>query len=314
VVSVVATQPYLWVLGMVGFGLRGGILLLTLPIIVLPTQVEVRFMLGSNLGSTGLTPGFWMLVVAVGAIAAVLALGALYVVAAVEVSAFERATTASGTRDHLGWLALPPFTREVRRTLVRRVFVIEVATLAILAACAVPVVAAIGQATLDEILRPASTDSIYLRVLADVRDPLVIYLAALVVVELLSAAAVRELLVRGTGLRAPEPGTDARRANVGAFVAAAIRPLRSPLRTLLAAAVCWMVSLAAVGAAVWAVGITWQTVTAVFLSTVSLGDVSRDAVLLLVAVLLAGVFGLGLLVCGIASALRSAVWTTAGLR
>ena len=46
-------QSQLWLLGTLSFILRGGLVVMLLPIVVLPTQVEVRLMLGGNLGSSG---------------------------------------------------------------------------------------------------------------------------------------------------------------------------------------------------------------------------------------------------------------------
>ncbi|MEO6350025.1 MAG: hypothetical protein ABIP53_05175, partial [Candidatus Limnocylindrales bacterium] len=60
-VALVAGNRRLWVLGALGSSLRGSILVLLGPIIVLPTQVEVRGLLGNNLGSSGFADSFWFL-------------------------------------------------------------------------------------------------------------------------------------------------------------------------------------------------------------------------------------------------------------
>src|SRR5207247_967864 len=146
--SLVVRRPSLWILGSAGFALRGGILLLTLPIIVFPTQVEIRFMFGANLGSTGLTAGFWTLLGIAGAVGALLATGALWALAAIEVGAFEQAANAPETADQRGWLSPNVGGASRRRQLVERVFTIEAIAVLLLVACAVPLVAAIWTATI----------------------------------------------------------------------------------------------------------------------------------------------------------------------
>jgi hypothetical protein len=311
--AIVAHRPSLWLIGMLGFSLRGGILLLFLPMVVLPTQVEVRFMLGDYLGSAGLTPGFWSLMVIVGAVAAVLGLGVLLLLARLELTAFEELTEAPESAEQRGWreATLSPM---VRRRLIGQVFLVELAALVVLAACAVPLVAAIGQATIDELLRPTSSGSIYLRVLADVRDPLLLCAAAVALIELFSAAAGRVLLVRGAGLRGQPVDRERPATAASAAIAAVARPIRSPLGTLLAAGIGWAVWLAAVLVAVLSIGAVWQVVMASFLSAALTPDLVVDAVLFFLSVAFAAVFVLALLLCGMASAVRASLWSIEAFR
>ncbi|MDQ3937451.1 MAG: hypothetical protein M3253_02080, partial [Chloroflexota bacterium] len=71
--AVVAGQPSLWLLGALGFAGRGGVLLLAIPMLVLPTPIELRILVGSNLGSGGFSPGFYVVLAVAAAVLAVLA-------------------------------------------------------------------------------------------------------------------------------------------------------------------------------------------------------------------------------------------------
>ncbi len=315
--SVVAGQPRLWLMGMIGFALRGGILLLVLPIVVLPTQVEVRFMLGDNLGSSGLTPGFFVLLAAGGAVAAVLAVLVLLTLAVVEVAAFDTVVRASQTAELRDWREPLTLTPTLRRRLVARAFALQLISLLAVALAAVPLVVAVLQATLDEILSPASDASIYLRVLSDVRSALFVFIAAFVVIDLFSASAERELLMRASGLR----GTLAARRLPAAIIDSArhtlARPFRSPVRTIIAAAVGWVLWLGVAVAVSWTLTFTWQQVEATFLALpggAAAAEPAHTLALLVVAALLAAVFSVCLFLFGVVSAVRAALWSVAGLR
>ncbi len=309
--AVVVGQPYLWLIGALGFTLRGGIVLLTLPIMVLPTQVEVRQALGTNLGSTGLTSGFWTLVAAGSAIAAVLVLVGLFALARLELAAFKRLVADPETAEQRAWRTAS-FASSRGGGLISRPFLVQALTVLVLAVFGLPLATAIGQATLDEILRPSSSASIYLRVVGHVGQPLLLFLIALVVLEMLSARATRHILVRAAGLASD--GAARRGSPVVAFIHAAGRLLRSPLRTLRCAALGWLVSIVILIPSMWATSVAWQAARASFLSTTSLVDLLDYPGLVVVAVLLAAVFGSGLLLAGFASALRAGLWSVESLR
>jgi len=284
-------QPQLWLLGTLSFMLRGGLIILLLPIVVLPTQVEVRLMLGGSLGSGGFTPGFF---VGVGA-ATVLSTG-LVLVVLYGLSRLEAATFAKLSRD-------PELEIQLRvdpAARVRDLFVVQALTLIALLLAAVPLAAALGQVTYDEILRPTSTAPIYDRVLAQVMLPLTLLAVALPIVDLVSAAVTRRLLIG---------------KSVGSAVSGSIGTLvRRPIRFLASAAVAWLALAAVVAATDTALGIAWQATRAAFLRTTSIADMLTSTAPLLVAVLLSGVFLSGLAVCGYVAAFRNALWTITSLR
>jgi hypothetical protein len=291
-IGIVEAHPRLWLYGVLGFALRGGVLLLTLPIIALPTQVEVRGILGNNLGSTGFSDAFWGLV-AVAAIATTVVVSVIVLMlAALELAAFERLA---------GRLA--PATD--RRRVLLRLFAVQLLTVSALAACAIPLAFAIGQVAYTEIVRPTSGASIYGRVLGGVTQPLLLFGVAVVVIEILSALTTRELLVRSA--HGGAPGSSARLWLLPVLAAAISRMFRSPIRTVGTAAIGWAVTAATLLPAAWAIGIAWMPVRGAFLQSLSFADVGDDIGMLLVAIGLAGVFVLGMLVTGLGSAVRSAL-------
>lgn len=314
--AVVVSQPRLWLLGMLGFLLRGGLLVLVLPIVVLPTEVEVRLMLGANLGTSGLTPGFFVLAGIAGAIAALLALLALLLVAVADVASFEHLVTAPQTLEQRGWREPVGFAGTPRRRLVWRAYGVQLTALVVLVATAVPVALAINQATIDELLRPSSNALIYQRVLFDAQQPVLLFVVAFVLIEIFSAAAEQELLVRATGLHGAVPAPDGRRARLTGLARALGRPLRSPARTLVAAGVGWLLWLAAATIVVGVLAFTWPQVEATFLALPVAGvpEAVHLLALFVVAVVLAAVFVMGLFLFGVVSAVRAALWTVAGLR
>jgi hypothetical protein len=273
-------RPFLIVLGMLGFALRGGIVVLTVPIVMLPTQVEARLALGSNLDSTGLTGGFVGLIAAATVLTLAIVLGALYGLARAEVAAF---APFAPTR----------LTALARRSLTTRLFIVQALTLLAILTAAVPLAAAVGQAAFTEIVRPSSADSIYPRILGHLTAPLALLIAAVIGVELISASAARVVVFR-------------------AHVISGVH-LR-PLRSLAVSIIGWALSIGAVVISVGALSLAWDGVRSVFLSTGLSGGLPNVVAGLLVAALFAAVYVAALVLCGFVSALRASFWTLASLR
>ena len=264
--------------------LRGGIILLLLPIVVLPTPVEVRLALGAHLGSTGLTAGFWAMVAIATLVSAVIAIAMLFALAWIELATYERAI--AGVR---------PVERR-RRGLLGRLFVLQALTLLALAVCALPLAAVVGQATYDELLRPSSSASIYIRVMGQVGPALIVFMVAVVAIDTLSAIATRRLLSQ-------------RHSMLSAIAGALVQPLRSPMRTLGVAFVGWTATIVALGAAWVGLGLAWRAARGTFLGVTSIFDLAQLVLPVLVALLLATVFCASLALVGVASALRSTLWS-----
>ena len=308
--SFVTSRPDAWLLGTLAFFLRGGIVLLAVPIVVLPTQVEARQLLGANLGSNGLTPGFWSAVAAAALLSIVVAIGILYVLARLEERSFRELIADPRTPAALARLSSPAFVRHAARRLRYQLFAVQVLTFLVLIACAAPLVHGINAATTSEILRPSSSESIYLRVLGAVGTPLFALVAVLIVIEPISGSVSRALLVR-TADGTPITG---RAWLWKAFRIAAARLLRSPLRIIAVSATGWLLTIGLVGGAMLILGAVWQTTRAAFLSATSFTDVGDDVAMLAAATALSAAFILGSLLAGIGSAARGALWSVEALR
>lgn len=290
-VAIVAGQPRLWLLGAAGFMLRGGIVVLMAPIMVLPTQVEVRLMLGDYLGTTGFTPAFYGLLLGAAVLAGALLVAIVVILARLELAMFHLIGDPLTAHD----------ARQPRTALVTRMVTVQVWTVIALLLAALPLAFATGEAAYSEVLRPSSSAPILERIFSAVTLPLAVFLVAFGAVEALSAAVSRRLLVAHARKVGP---TGLLRA--AAEVSRGIS--RSPRRWLVASAAGWLIAIAAVVPVVTVVAVTWQPVRRAFLSSVGMADALEPRTLL-AAVVLAGSLAIGLVVIGFASAVRSAVWT-----
>src|SRR5204863_9268897 len=110
----------------------------------------------------------------------------LYALAHIEIGAFDRLTTDPDFDT--GRPARDPGAR------LRDLFVVESLTLIALLLAAVPLAAALGQVTYQEVLNPSSSASIIQRVLSQITAPLALFAIALPIVDSISATWVRGLL------------------------------------------------------------------------------------------------------------------------
>jgi hypothetical protein len=306
----VRRRPDAWLLGALGFSLRGGIALLTLPIIVLPTQVEARQLLGSGLSSSGLTQGFWQGVVVATVITVAVLLGIFYVLARTELGLFERLVADSASEPGPATQARRQLTRGGRAGLLARLFVVQAVGALALLMSAVPAAVAMGDAAYAELLAPTSAESIFVRIYGHVVDELFVAIIALGIVELVTAAASRALMTDAYGL-----AQGARRGGMLArtFAGSARALLLHPLRTAVNAALGWALTLVAALTGLWLIGPAWQTTRSVFLAAPASGA-AQLAALLAVAALLAIVFATAIAVLGLVSTFRASLGSLASLR
>ncbi|HEY7600015.1 MAG TPA: hypothetical protein VH741_08815, partial [Candidatus Limnocylindrales bacterium] len=159
-VARVLATPSLWLLGALAFLLRGGIVLLTAPVLVLPSPVALRLLIGDNLTSSGFAPGFYALVGAGAATLTGLVLLGLWLACYAELVSFETFNRR--------------FCRSAaeRRGLASAVFVIDLVALFALVGAALPLVAGAVDATYVEITRPSTGGGLYERVLGQLGGPL----------------------------------------------------------------------------------------------------------------------------------------------
>lgn len=316
--SVVVSQPSLWVLGALAFALRGGVVLLLASIVVLPTPVEIRMLLGTNLGSTGLAPGFVALLGVAAVIGVIALLTILAVLASLELASFERVVTHPDTDEQRRGRLPRRLAPGERRLVVGGLFAVQLLALAVLIVAAIPLANAVIAVAYQEIVRPSLGGTIYTRVLGGVREPLFLLIAALVLVEMLSSLAGRRLLVRAYGLATVPPprGILGTMAAVPLAIGAAImRPLRRPGSTLATLVAVWLSSVAVLAPLAWGLSAVWQSVRGVFLGPAAgTSDADAMAELAIVTLALAAMWTMAMLVSGFVSALRAAMWSTDGLR
>jgi hypothetical protein len=307
----VVSHPETWLLGMLGFALRGGIVLLVAPLIVLPTQVEARQALGANIGSTGLTDGFGSLVAGAALVSGLVLLAVLYVLARVEIAGFSRLVSDPASAEQRGWRSSWQLGRAERGALTARVFIVQSAGAAALLLAAVPLVFAARDATFAEVLAPTSASSIFTRVAAHLAAEVIMLIVAIGIVELITSALSRALLRDAYGL-------DGRRRSHGAtaqaLTGAARDLLGHPVRTVAYNVLRWCLLAAALIGATWLLGFVWQATRAIFLSGSAAGEPHGLATYFVAAVLLAAAFAIGLVTCGVVAAFRSALASLASLR
>jgi hypothetical protein len=312
--AVVAGQPSLWLLGALGFAGRGGLVLLALPIIVVPTPIEMRLLVGSNLGSSGFSPAFYGMLAIGGALVALLAVAGLAAAAYAEMAAFERLAADPETAEQRKGRSAVTLENRPRRSLFAGLLLIQLTALAALALAAMPLAETLVRSAYDEVQRPGMGGSLYSRMLDDAGGPFFVLLAVLVLVEMVSAMASRRLLVASFGLSPSATGNFALpRALASAFGGALLQPLHSPLRTLLSLVAVWTASLAVLLPVGWAIQAVWLAVRSTYLGASSVSTPEAMIGLIIVTPALAGIWAMALLLAGFAAALRATIWSVEAL-
>jgi hypothetical protein len=296
--TVVAHDPWLWALGALSFAVRGGWLLLAVPIITFPGDGQLSTIFAPVLTTSGPSFALVVLLAIAAGTALIVACLAVLLAAVAEVAAFER------TVDRLETLKVRSarFPREAhgRGRIVPGVAIVLGVGLGTILALAGLAGRHIPQIVTAELQFPSnSTDSLVTRVLGQVRGDLLVLAAVVVLVDGILAIESRHLMASRLGL------SDGWRSS---FAPA----LRRVPRLLLAAIACWTVTFAALVSSLWAISVSWMAARDAFLAPAgSLGpDVAHQVLTLAVFVL---VWIGALLVAGLASALRAALWTTSYL-
>ena len=281
--------PRTWPLALATFLLRGGFLLVLAPIVVLPSAVAVGNVL-TPLLSTVVFRGFASIVLPL----VVLGVGALLwlcgggLVAAAAESELARAVAA----DDEAWPAghaprgLVPAEHPAWRVLIVRL-IAHLPLLLALSWGAIRIVAV----TYRELTVPSDVAvALVVRVAGGATDAVAVVLGAWLLGETVGGIAARRVILLGE--RVPS-----------ALGSATVRLLRHPLRCVALAAVPLLALLLVLVAVGLASSATWDALRA----ALSLGT-EYVTVLILVLVLVA-LFAGGLVLIGVISAWRSAVWT-----
>jgi hypothetical protein len=260
-----------WLFGAAAFMLRGGIFVLLAPLIVVPSPVEIRLMIGGNLGTTGFSPALLVAILAFAIAMTLLLMLVLYAISWLELWSFQR-------------VARTPLAAGVdERKVVSRVFSIQAGGLSALALATIPLAISAINVSYRELVSPTGTGPLYDRIVSGVQGPLLLLVAAIVIVEAVSAVLSRRVLAQEFRI-APAGG---RRW----------RPL--------VAAVGWLVTLGALLPSLWALNLAATSVK----QTLA-GFESPDLAAVAVALLGLGLaWALAIVLTGFSSALRGALWT-----
>lgn len=307
----VVGSPRLWLLGIVGFAVRGGLVLLTLPILTLPSPVLLSIVFRDELGTAGPTPALQVTALAFAVLTALAVLAAILVSAWVELLAFETVTRDDATLDlRLGRRARP--FGAARTSVYLWLAAIQAAALLPLLVLVMVIVGSLQGAVTDQVQRPSDLSTpLILRVASDLGGYLVVGLVLVALLEVVVSIASRRLLAGRAGLLPHGPGE---RTETRLAVAGALRLIRQPGRVLGVALVSWSVAGVAVVAGIVSVTLAWGATRPGLQALAMSRDDTRLATAPIALGLLCAVWLAVLCLCGLATAFRSALWTADTLR
>jgi hypothetical protein len=309
-VAAAGRTPALWTVGLVGFLGRGGLILILLPMLVLPSPVSLSVLIGPDLvDANGLSARVEALLALAGVIGLLFVAAGLVMAVLADVGAFEGLLSAAG-------IATRPSSRRGTGLLALELLALQLlATLPVLLA-AVPASISVVNVTRQEILLPGDQSLPLVARVAEGAWPALALVAAMTLVSAhLYTVLGRELLARRSGLL-PAPS---RRGLAGLVTSGAGALIRRPLQALASSLVAWLLGLAAAAVAAVAIAAGWTLVQNVYLSSAGADGATvlvTAATWLVAAVataVLAALVGLALSAIGAAAALRSAMLTQAVL-
>jgi hypothetical protein len=278
----------LWAAALAGFLVRGGLVLFLVPIVVIPSPLDVANLLGPAVTSAALggpNPDLVRLVAFGSAATAVVVVVAFLLGAAMDVAVTR--ITAAGVDDR----AASGLDREAARSTLARALAVRLAALVPLAIVVAVGVPSVVDATYHELIDPTDLlTPIVIRVLRDVPGVVVALLVAWLLGEAIGGLGVRLVVLRGAGVA---------RSLAGAIALV----LRRPVSALAALVVGTVLLVALVGPALAASGLVWRFVA---YSLASPGG----ALPALVGVLALSALWLGgLVLAGFGAAVRALLWT-----
>ncbi|MET1231250.1 MAG: hypothetical protein ABWY52_00195 [Candidatus Limnocylindrales bacterium] len=266
-----------WPIGMLGFLVRGGIVVLALPILTLPSPVGLATILGPAVISTGRLDGPLLSLLVLGGIALIAILAVALVLAAIAQQAI-----------HVRWgLGL----EGPARVAVRRLSSVELLALAPIAIAVLVTISGLVDDVRSELLLPGDLAvPLVVRVVARAAVPIGALAAAIVVAEAIDGTLARRVLVHDRSSRGPG------------------RSLWSIVAT---ASLGWIVTLVVLAPGLFVISATWQRARAAWSQMARPEASAPDAVLAFVAAAVVVAVWLGLLLlCGVASIVRAHLWTS----
>jgi hypothetical protein len=296
-------------LGALSFVARGGLLVLAFPILTIPSPVLLSIFFRDEITTSGPGPEFALLTMLVALACGVVVLFALLVAAFAETLSFER-TIADAETDalRLGRTAAPA-SRAERTSTWLWVAAIEAAGLVPILLAALITARRVGVVLVDELQLPSTLDApLYLRVAMGAAPELLATIVVALLAEVAVSLATRRLLVWRYGI-APTPNAG---GEVRIALRGVLRIVRHPVRTVLNAGLAWIVTFATLLPALFALALAWGSVRDVLVAYRSDPDWLVAAAV--AVAIFAGVWVGGIILAGLGSAIRAAIWTVDALR
>lgn len=309
--ALVLGDPALWLLGLLGFAARGGFVVLVVPIVTIPSPVLLSILFRGEISTSGVTPAFATLAVAIVAALALCMLFGLFAAAYADVTAYERSMRDQETDQLRNGLTIRALVPSERRSLIIWVAAIESAGLVPILLAVLATVDRLAEVLVHELQAPSALDvPLTLRVVRDITPELLVTLVVAIIAEVFVSMGARRLMASRLGLLQPAAPAG---GEVRIVLAGARRALRHPGRTTAATAAAWVATLATVVPVLCAVMIAWGGVRDVLL-TPGLDDAARIAASAIALVVFGSIWFTGLVLVGVGSALRTAIWSVDGLR
>jgi len=293
----VAASPSTWLVAAAGFLARGGILVLAVPVLSLPTPVGVTLLVPPlSVTTSGVAAAFVPQLVVAGAALVVAAAAALVLGALADAVCWQRIGPLAGS-------AADPATDEspaaVTAPLVGKLVAVELLALlpaAIAAALAASRLIAVGE---QEYLLPSSLDVPYVvRVLGGASQSVIALAACLLLADVVNALVSRRVLRRAFRVgRSP----------------AILRPRRGLRRVVRIAATwisAWVVTLVSLLPGLAAIELAWPGARDAYTATIA-RDQPGPAVLFAVTVIFVAAWAAAVLVAGLGSSIRTVLWSFA---
>jgi hypothetical protein len=311
--STVRSDPQLWLLGALSFCVRGGVVLLLLPILWVPTPVLLSVFLAPYLTSSGLSAEAIPALAISGIVAIGLVCGAVVIAAFTDLAAYERVVASGTTRVVRGGRESQLVDRRGRTSAGIGLICLSLIGLVPILAALIPLAVRVSAVATSELEFPTQLETPFaITVLERVAPGILLLLAIVLVVDLLVTLGSRELLAARYGFR---PGA-ASLGPLSALTLGAGRLLRLPLRTLGVWLLAWAITLVAVAAVIVALTLSWDLVREVLFSGVDdspSGALWAISIRFVAVALFGAIWVGGVTLCGIASSLRGALWTVQSL-
>jgi hypothetical protein len=306
--AIVLGRPELWLVGALSVAARGGLLLLMVPVLTLPSPTGLTIILGPEVLAAS-SPALATLITAAVGVAVALLLTGLALAATADLMAYERFVRDLESLEARAGREPRQLDARSRLSTVASLALIQAVVL--LPAIVAAVVLGERAAVLipRELLDPSSSAHILARIVVGAWGPIVALIVLLLAAEMVGSLASRRLLASRFRLAPARRSTSEARS----LRVAVVRALTAPLLVVSRSAGAWLITGLLVLPVAGALLIAWEEVRRLYLSPIT----SEAAVAIersVVTVAFAALWIVVTLMSGVASAIRGALWTAASLR